>query len=209
VMCSPGRTGFARWALGSVAHTLAHESMVPTLILRESERASLLSSTESRRPLCALVPLDGSELSEAALVPAAHLVTALVAPGQGALHLAQVVALADEGFDSKVNEETIQLTRTYLAQAAQRLQVTMKNSQLSFTSSVEVEKDVASALAHLAEHGDARKEDGDIDGCDLIAISTHGRGGLERWVMGSVTDRLLSTTELPMLIVRAASTKKE
>ena len=41
VLCSHGRTGFARWALGSVAHTLAHESTVPTLILRENEPAAL------------------------------------------------------------------------------------------------------------------------------------------------------------------------
>ncbi|HCI79711.1 MAG TPA: hypothetical protein DHW02_08475 [Ktedonobacter sp.] len=34
------------------------------------------------------------------------------------------------------------------------------------------------------------------------SFSTHGRGGLERWVMGSVTERLLNTTSLPMLVVR-------
>ena len=45
-------------------------------------------------------------------------------------------------------------------------------------------------------------EQADPGGCDLIAISTHGRSGLERWVMGSVTQRLLDTTRLPMLIVR-------
>ncbi|MDQ2884636.1 MAG: universal stress protein [Chloroflexota bacterium] len=210
VMCSHGRTGFARWALGSVAHTLAHESTVPTLILRESEPTSLLSSTDNMRPLCALVPLDGSELSEAALAPAAHLVTALAAPAQGALHLAQIVTLApaEEGFVIEINEETLQRTRTYLAQVAERLQTTMKDSKLFITSSVELEKDVSSALAHLAEHGSARKETGGIDSCDLIAISTHGRGGMERWVIGSVTDRLLTSTKLPMLIVRA-TTKRE
>ena len=37
---------------------------------------------------------------------------------------------------------------------------------------------------------------------DLIAISTHGRHGLERRVMGSVTERVLNSTKLPMLIVR-------
>lgn len=209
VMCSHGRTGFARWALGSVAHTLAHESTVPTLILRESEPASLLSSTESMRPLCALVPLDGSELSEAALIPAARLVTALAAPARGALHLAQVamsVPAEEEGVVSEINEETLLRIRTYLAQVAERLQTTMKDSKLSITSSVELEKDVSSALVHLAEHGERGARG--IGSCDLIVISTHGRGGLERWVMGSVTDRILTNTKLPMLIVRAVIKKE-
>jgi nucleotide-binding universal stress UspA family protein len=49
----------------------------------------------------------------------------------------------------------------------------------------------------LAEQGTAS-----VGRCDLIVISTHGRGGLERWVMGSVTERILNATKLPMLIVR-------
>src|SRR5437764_2651197 len=87
VLCSHGRTGFTRWVLGSVAHTLAHESTVHTLILRESEPASLLSRSDATRPLCALVPLDGSALSETALIPAAGLVAALAAPAQRAVCL--------------------------------------------------------------------------------------------------------------------------
>ncbi len=205
VMCSHGRSGFAHWALGSVAHTLAHESTIPLLVLREKEPASLLANTE---PLCALVPLDGSRLSEAALIPAAQVVTALAAPAQGALHLAQVVKLvprtAEEGFISESNEEVFQRARAYLAQVTERLQTTRKELKLSLTSSVECEKDVSTALLHLEEHG----VEG-LGGCDLIAISTHGRGGLERWVMGSVTDRLLTSTKLPMLIVRPQKTRKE
>jgi nucleotide-binding universal stress UspA family protein len=67
---------------------------------------------------------------------------------------------------------------------------------------VELSSDVASALVILAEHGSKGKETEGIGPCDLIALSTHGRGGLARWVMGSVTDRVLNTTRLPMLTVR-------
>jgi len=196
---SPVRTGFTRWVLGSVAHTLAHESTVHTLILRESEPASLLSRSDATRPLCALVPLDGSALSETALIPAAGLVAALAAPAQRALCLAQVVKLVqatadDEGFVRQINVEALQRAITYLAIAAERLQMTAKELRLAITWSVAQENDVVSALVGLAEHGE--KE------CDLIVISTHGRGGLERLVMGSVAERLLTTTKLPMLIVR-------
>ncbi len=207
VICSHGRTGFTRWVLGSVAYTLAHESAVPVLILRESDPlASLLSRSGAARPLCALVPLDGSQLAETALLPAAHLIAALAAPTQGALHLAQVVkifpATAEEGFVSELNEEALQRARTYLATARERLQATVKDLKLSITYSVELETDVASALLSLAEHRGEGKETEAPGGCDLIAITTHGRAGLDRWVIGSVTDRLLNTTRLPMLIVR-------
>ncbi len=211
VLCSHGRTGFARWALGSVAHTLAHESTVPTLILRENEPASVLSHPDATRSLCTLVPLDGSQLAEAALVPAAYLTAALAAPTQGTLHLAQVVKLyseiAEEGFISELNEEALQRARSYLATTREHLLVTIKDLKLALTYSVEFDKDVASVLVNLAEHGSDGKANTGVTGCDLIAISTHGRSGLERWVMGSVTERVLNTTRLPMLVVRPPKKK--
>ncbi len=206
VLCSHGRTGFARWALGSVAHTLAHESTVPILVLRESESASRLPDPATRRSLYALVPLDGSELAEAALAPAAHLVTALAAPAPGGLHLTQVIAsfsdTAKEDEVLKQAEEARARASTYLADVTERLRTTTKELRLSITWSVIHDHDVASALVDLAEQGGEGKGSGGLGRCDLIAISTHGRHGLERWVMGSVTDRTLSATKLPMLIVR-------
>ncbi len=40
------------------------------------------------------------------------------------------------------------------------------------------------------------------EGVDLIAMSTHGRSGLSRWVFGSVADKVLHGTHLPILLVR-------
>jgi len=212
VLCSHGRTGLTRWALGSVAHSLVHQSAVPVLVLRQDQAIAPSSNGEKARPLCTLVPLDGSQLAEAALSPTAHLTAALSAHAVGALHLIQVVkpfpATVEEGVVSELNEGALQRARTYLATVAERLQATVKDFKLAVTYSVELGTDVASTLVSLAEHG--RKgiphdETGAYRGigpCDLIAISTHGRGGLERWVMGSVTDRVLNTTKLPMLTVR-------
>lgn len=196
VLCSHGRTGFARWALGSVAHTLVHQSTVPLLVLRQQQT---LSPVEARQPINTLVPLDGSPLAEAALAPALALTMALAAPERGVLHLVQVVkdlrSVAEDGFVGELNEETHLLARSYLARVAERVEAQMPGHRLALTSSVEVASDVASALLGVAEQAGP-------GGCDLIAISTHGRDGLERWVMGSVTERLLNTTRLPMLIVR-------
>ena len=206
VLCSHGRTGFSRWVLGSVAHALVHQSTVPVLVLRESEAASLLPRSDEPRTLRALVPLDGSPLAETALTPAAHLVAALAAPAYGALRLAQVVkpfsTTVAEGFVSELNEEARQRASTYLAAVAERLRESVKGFTLRLTYSVEPGKDVAEALVNLAEQRGGKKEPEGTDACDFIAMSTHGRGGLERWVMGSVTERVLTTTKLPMLIVR-------
>jgi nucleotide-binding universal stress UspA family protein len=42
--------------------------------------------------------------------------------------------------------------------------------------------------------------------CDLIAMATHGRGGMQRWMLGSVTERVLESTKMPLLIVRPNET---
>ncbi|HEV2460975.1 MAG TPA: universal stress protein, partial [Ktedonobacterales bacterium] len=196
VLCSHGRTGLSRWALGSVAHTLVHQSAAPVLILRQEGTPARV---EAARSIRTLVPLDGSPLAEAALAPAAALTAALAAPHRGALRLVQVVkafqSKAEEGLVSELNEEARRLAHSYLATAAQRMESTVAGRALAVSFSVELASDVASTLLGAAE------QEGP-DRCDVIAISTHGRGGLERWVMGSVTQRLLDTTRLPMLIVR-------
>lgn len=39
-------------------------------------------------------------------------------------------------------------------------------------------------------------------GCDLIVMATHGRQGIQRWALGSVAERVLHGTRLPVMIVR-------
>ncbi len=59
--------------------------------------------------------------------------------------------------------------------------------------------DAASALIQIAEHGEGSEG---VGSSEVIAMSTHGRGGLERLIMGSVTHRVLETTKLPMLVIK-------
>jgi nucleotide-binding universal stress UspA family protein len=197
VMCSHGRTGLKRWALGSVAQGLAHQCPVPLLVLREGGRISALSREETTHPLRALVALDGSPFAETALAPAANLVAALAAPNEGILHLTQVVTGGDE---------EAQQAKTYIAAVTERLQQKLKDLNLSIKWSLLRDADVAGAIVDMAEHGEAGTRAEGINGCDLIAMSTHGRGGLERLMMGSVTERVLHSTRLPMLIVRPQRT---
>ena len=183
-----------RWALGSVAQGLAHSSSVPLLVLREGGPVTAFSRADVTRPLYAFVALDGSPFAETALVPAANLVTALAAPNEGVLHLIRVVT--DRG------EEAQQAAKTYIAGVTERLQQKLKDLNLSITWSLLRDADVAGAIVDMAEQSEEKAKAERFNGCDLIAMSTHGRGGLERLVMGSVTERVLQATMLPVLIVR-------
>jgi nucleotide-binding universal stress UspA family protein len=40
-------------------------------------------------------------------------------------------------------------------------------------------------------------------GVDLVVMSTHGRSGLGRWIMGSVADRVLRASHIPILLIRS------
>jgi nucleotide-binding universal stress UspA family protein len=206
VMCSHGRTGFTRWALGSVTHQVVHRSPVPVFVLREEKSAPLLSCAEAAHPLCALVPLDGSLLAETALLPAVNLVAALAAPAHGSAHLTQVVKLlapiAEIGLARQAIEEALKNAEMYLSVVEERLQETVRDLELSMTWSVALDTDIADALIGIAEYVEEGKGPEGFAGCNMIAMATHGHGGVERWVMGSVTERVLNATQLPVLVVR-------
>ncbi|MFL5624142.1 MAG: universal stress protein, partial [Ktedonobacteraceae bacterium] len=76
--------------------------------------------------------------------------------------------------------------------------------KLIVTWSVAVDGDVAETLIRVAENGEDAEGAGVFGGCDLIALATHGHGGMQRWVMGSITERVLGATKLPLLIIRPA-----
>lgn len=141
-------------------------------------------------------------------MPAAHLAVALATPTHADVHVARVVRLYPSttagSFVDAFNERTLEGARAYLTQVVDRLQTTMQDLKLSISWSIACENgdtDVATTLLDMAEHGERGKEAAGVGDGDVIAISTHGRGGLERWVMGSVTEHLLNHTKLPMLIV--------
>jgi nucleotide-binding universal stress UspA family protein len=62
------------------------------------------------------------------------------------------------------------------------------------------ETEVAPAIALLAERGPDLYHP-----FDLVALSTHGEGGSERWMLGGVAEQALWATPLPALVVRPAS----
>ncbi|HLH23710.1 MAG TPA: universal stress protein [Chloroflexota bacterium] len=144
-----------------------------------------------------LVPLDGSALSEAAL-PHAQGLAAKLGASLLLLRVANVSAtimaatgpdtglvapdLIDEVIDDQEGEG-----RTYLEHVSERLKAA--GCQVSWEL---VEGSPAHAIIETA-----RK-----NGCDLIALATHGRSGLVRAVLGSVADAVVRDSHLPVLLIR-------
>jgi nucleotide-binding universal stress UspA family protein len=62
------------------------------------------------------------------------------------------------------------------------------------------EVEVAPAIVLLAERGQALHQP-----FDLVALSTHGEGGWDRWILGGVTEQVLWGTTLPVLVVRPST----
>lgn len=206
VMCSHGYTGIKRWALGSVAQKVARSSPMPVLLLREKHTAL---SEQSGHALRATIALDGSVFAEAALLPTAHLVSALSAPEVGELHLLHLVDLPtiEEEYgsfleaDFDFRQTAIQEAGSYLQGVHAQFLRTFSGSGgsgLRLTSSVEEGADVADRLVEITEKG---KGIGTPQISDLLALTTHGRSGLRRWLLGSVTERVLHSSTLPLLIV--------
>ncbi len=225
VLCSHGRSGPTRWALGSVAEKVARHAPIPVLVLRQQGDVFLGRRTETERPLRGLVALDGSSFAEAALAPAAQMILALAAPAVGALHLVQVVQPStpfdDEQYKRKAHidslrslqEQALRDAQDYLRTVAERVRTgDLAGLKLPVTWSVVIAKDVAATLIQLAEGGAApliQLAEGGEDAAEsikadtvLIALASHGRGGVQRWALGSVAERVLEATRIPLLIVR-------
>jgi len=199
VICSHGHTGFMRWRLGSVAQKIARHATVPTLVLRAEGSNLTDACVGASRTICALAPLDGSPEAETALEPAAQLLAALAAPGRGLLHLLHVVQVDDgapaSGGVSSNQDALRPEAKRYLREVTERFQrAPLVDIPLDVTSSVVLDADVAVAILDQAVSENY--------GHDMIAMASHGRSGLRLWVMGSVTERVLQTSDLPLLIVR-------
>lgn len=180
VMTSHGRTGLARFALGSVADRVVRVGAAPVLLLRSFPDPE--AKTELRS---ALVALDGSPLAETALFDVALPLAGVVLRQ---ITLARVV-------DPRDGPEGITAAERYLAQTRGRFIARLDGRDCVISTLTRVGPTAASLLTAADEHG-----------ADLILLSTHGQAGVGRLAFGSVTDRLLRDGRIPLLLVHPPKT---
>jgi nucleotide-binding universal stress UspA family protein len=175
------------------------------------EHAGILTNMhpEGTRAVRILVALDGSALAEAVLEPAAYLSAALSAPQPGALHLTEVLHMptryeyGQNDSLAKAKQQRMVNAEAYLHTIEQRLREgELGRLNLQVTSSVADDLNIAPTLIGMAENGEHMDEVAGFYGCDMVAMATHGRSGLQRWMLGSVTERVLEATRLPLLIMQ-------
>ncbi len=137
-----------------------------------------------------LVPLDGSALAERAIVQAEEIAKAAGAE----LILAQVVQAplgqtpeAGTAGEVEAFRETAAQARAYLAMIATR--VSGAGVKVRFEV---LEGAPAAGILALAHNEDV----------DMIVMSTHGRSGISKLVMGSVAEKVMLTTKRPVLLVK-------
>lgn len=174
-----GRTGVARWILGSVAEKILQASPLPVLVARSFPLPGSQGHWESLPIRRFLVPLDGSLLSLAALDPLLHLARGVDA-NVTLLHVTE-----PSPYDGRWEqpEETLKEADRLLRSAC-------------IPATVEHRKgDPGEQILKVEESG----------AIDLVAMTTHGRSGPSRWVFGSVTAKVLRSTTVPLLVVRHPS----
>ena len=142
-----------------------------------------------------IVPLDGSDLAEQALPYAELVASSLSAP----VELVQAYDILPPGIlGVRGNQVIAQLD----GGARQRAEASLEPAQQQLRSS----GITANLVAHRGPAADIIVAQAGTDPQALVVMCTHGRGGVSRWVMGSVTDKVLHTIPNPMLIVRATVT---
>ena len=199
VMTTQGRGPISRFLLGSVSHELARAASVPVLFVRPQPEAPDLS--REWRLQRVLVPVDGSPFAERVLEPA----IALGGSPEVEYVLLQVVTSTSElsygpagGKITSVGaalehlraleQEEIQRAHRYL----DPLTRPARAKSLKLETRVILSDRPANAIL----------EEASAQEVDLIALTTHCRGGLMRMMLGSVTDKVLRGTESAVLIYR-------
>jgi nucleotide-binding universal stress UspA family protein len=191
VMTTHGRGGIRRAWLGSVTDQLIRSAELPILIVRPGEAGSPERGVELTE---ILVALDGSALAEAALEPAAALARLWDAEVTVVQVIRPVTPTGDPawplpaGYSDQMTGLRREAAQDYVRDMAEHL----RESGVRSTGVAVIGATVPDTLIKLA--APAR--------VSLIAVSTHGLGGMKRLVLGSVADKVVRGAEVPVLVVR-------
>ncbi|MHC5019498.1 MAG: universal stress protein [Planctomycetota bacterium] len=178
-MSTRGRSGPARWVLGSVAERVIRRAKAPVLALNPAalERAPENPAKPFRK---VLVPLDGSERGSLVLGIAGRLARA----NDASMVLLHVLPAKLDNPEAR-------------GEAGELLEI----------AKTRVEEDgcTASIAVVSGEPAECIITNAEDEGADLIAMTTHGHTGLERWMLGSVAEKVLRGSQVPLLIQRTVT----
>jgi nucleotide-binding universal stress UspA family protein len=186
VMATHGRGPLARSWLGSVADHFARSTAAPVLMVRPDEDAGEPDLSQLPNVDRIALTLDGSAVSESAIQPTVSIARLFDA----SITLVRVV------------EYPHRTESVYLPDAVDAIEERLEESRKATHD--ELERVATQLETRVVIHA----AEGILTiaaecGADLIAMASHGRGGVRRLVLGSVTDKVLRGSRQPVLIVRA------
>lgn len=186
VMSSHSRGGIKRVTLGSVTDYLIRNANIPVLVVRPS--ASFIGATPEQSPSRIVVPLDGSELAEQILPEVAEL-----AGGFGStvalLHVLVPTTYSQEQIMQPGLpwwDADIALANSYLDDVAGSL----TDRGITVSKDVVLSDDVATAILNYSAR----------TGADIIALATRGKGGVSRFIFGTVADEITRRSPASLLV---------
>ena len=198
-MMTHGRRGILHWLFGSVAAELVQVTPRPLLLLRpqESDRSFSMLNFKAAHYQNIIVPLDASPFAEQALDQASelalamnatiHLISIVPFPHVLPVHIHKVEKESQLVMRAALHETEVERRKQYLVQKAEQFR----------ERGIRVHTDVASG--HPAEEILSFCTQ---DGQTLLVMTTHGRSGLRRIVLGSVAMKVVQEAHVPILLVR-------
>ena len=188
VMTSAGRGALGRLDFGSVADRVARTSTIPVMIVRHTEEISAEEATIGR----IIVPLDGSQRALRAMPIATELAKRLKVP--------MLLMTANEpsglmyGHGASINVVDYQQIQDAIqSEMESRLEgqaEELKSEGIEVSTTIELGPP-ALALTRLCEQN------------DIIVMTSHGRSGITRWLIGSVAEQLVRKAPVPVILVPA------
>jgi len=193
VMASHGRGPLSRMWLGSIADGFVRHTDRPVVIVRPYEDAEPVTSFgHSFKTL--MIPLDGSDLSERALGHATEFGELF----DSAYHLTRIVSYPVDiaspylPHTAQVNQQVMEDAKKGAAEYLENHAANMRGRGLRVTTSVAVDAQAGNGILAEAE----------AVGADMVAMSTHGRTGISRAVLGSAADKVLRGVHTPVLLYK-------
>jgi nucleotide-binding universal stress UspA family protein len=195
---SSGRGALSRWAFGSVADKLTRDAPAPVLIIHPSHDQGLAIEQVSFRRI--LVPLDGSETAETALPVAAHLAKSTKLP----VVLVQVInpslefSMVGQGMAPITADLYNEVESDFVTQANEELDkgASILGAVPGGITKTVLQGGTVEAIQHYTEPG------------DLIVMTSHGRTGVRKFLLGSVAQKLINERVAPVVLVPAAQGSK-
>jgi len=200
VMATHGRSGIGRWALGSVADKVLRATERPVVLIRaKGARPDMLVEKGAFKRV--LVPLDGSKESEAVIPYIEELASRLGAE----VTLLQVLAIVYHVYIS--GDAPAQVP--YTEEEMKPLKASAETYLEKVGSGLRGKGVTTKCQVRVGAAGHEIIKLADEIGADIVAMSTHGRSGVGRWVFGSVAEKVVRTGNAPVLLVRTPEASVE